>query len=302
MRKLLAVSLLLIACSGMVALAQSEGQRAPSASSTATAPLPARKVIKTQRAEVARIVGHDRKAVEGARVLAYILEFNSDGKPVEERMFNPDGTPRGRRSMKYNERGRPVEDASYDAAGALVRRAVRSYERREVVSGGTRAEFERVSDEKIYGAGERLIERSVFNYEGERRDPSEILAYDAGGALVRRTVSTIEPQTGRRVWSRHKADGTLEGRDVYKSEEAEGRREVTRYNADGTLERRAVYKDTEWGSNLTEYDAAGAVRRERLATELDAEGNVIKEVESRLNPATGKLERISVTYYAYTFH
>lgn len=222
-----------------------------------------------------------------------IVSYNARGDEIEARYFEPNGTPRSRHTYEYDDRNRKTSETNYDGAGAIKSRAVYVYD-----SCG------RAGETLLYnGDGVLLTRRAIGRAAGSSNIAGNV-TYDGAGNVLRRETNTRDAASGSSIWTRRDAAGEPVGSTTFSLDDPQ-RHVVTEHNADGSLAvRRVMIGDSLRGSELQmiEYDPAGkVVRHKREAREFDAEGNIVKTIESYLNAQTGALEPRVVIYRTITY-
>lgn len=256
-------------------------------------PTPPLRKIKTQRLEMARYtLQPDGSYLEGTRHLTDLLNYNERGQRVNEQSFDARGALRQSKTWKYDEQNRLLELAEFDGNGKQQRRYVSVYDE----------QHNSQSESKTYDADDRLVEHKKYRYQYESgaQMPTNIDTLNAKGELVERSVSTIEPQTNRRVIHTFNADGKLVRTFNADSNRPQNSHRSEDYDSSGNLSKRTTERV---GNNLVTTFEHGANQTKIIyKTETDADGRVFKAVGSYFDAANDKTIPEYVQYYSYTYH
>lgn len=190
-------------------------------------------------------------------------DFHENGKPLETRELNEDGSLKFRNTYSYDADGNMTEWCYYNEDGKITDRSLTTYDEKG----------ERLTERYLDEDGK---ERSLYEYENQ---------YDADGHLIKATVYYSS------AWSSepHRLNSWTDY-----SYDADGRlTQTTEYDADG--ERDQVIKYDAEG-NITEQTSYDNGRETwRTVSEYDSHGNIVKETEYY----RGELEEVYVIEYQY---
>lgn len=248
--------------------------------------------IKTARLERTLVAVRDGEEVEGERQLLAVINYTPDGKRSETESYSPDGGLRERRVQVYDDGGNLVEDERRDAADRVLDKKV----------------YVRRGDEMLTLDGDgKLLRRDIAIWNASRDALVETRAYDGNGVLLRRSVNTRDPATGKSVWTDYNGDGSLSARNEFSPFVGTKNDRETRFRPDGTAAaRRDVKLDrTADGMRMeaTETGPDGKVLRKTLETrEDDALGNLIKLTHYAWDEAADKFVRVGVSYTVITYY
>ena len=256
MRKILTVSLLLLAC-------------VASAKSQATDAFKLIGPVKTARVEVAKVTNVNGESVEGPRVLVELLSLDEKGKFSEQTVKNPDGSIRRKHIWK----------STYDAAGKLTKqRFFNASGVQTCVADYAQDETGRVSDSVFY-CPERINHREAYFYDDKGNKIRQVHTNRRGATLV--SIVFVH-ENGRLTEETHYAgDGSLRHRNLHVYDEQGNKTEFLTTDADGgiLIKIGMGYSAGSRGrpAELRRYSRSNVlIAKETHSYEFDSHGNWIK--------------------------
>ena len=211
----------------------------------------------------------DKEKAERNHESRFIISYDDNDRPVEQKGYSDDGRLTSRDVYAYDAQGKLIERVSYASDGSEGKKWLYAYDNR-----GNKKE------EKYYLLG-NLKQRLVNDY-------------DDRGNLSKTTT--------------YRNDGSLQDTTFYKYDNENRLNEITYFSPDDIMQSRHVYMYSGKSRLLTEdvsYGTEGLMKsREVYSYENDKKGNWIKRTVSKWTMEFGKprLESTQITERAITYY
>lgn len=248
--------------------------------------------VRSVRIEAARFVSNGDTLVEEPRVLTVTEEVNENGTMSVYRAYRSDGSVFSRNVRFCLLNGSPREILRYAGEDVLLSRELFHNE-----IGGKRLEkFEYESDGSVRSHEVKHLNPGMNLIGGERRDKN--------GDLIETAVAHSDSNGRIRQTRVMYKDGKVVSKVVSGNVSA-NQNEVLEYDASDVLTSRMllVFDHKSRTVERATYDAEGRLKsKDHFGHEDDSHGNWTKQVHSKWNSKTAKLEPFQVAYRTITYY
>ncbi len=249
--------------------------------------------VQSVRIERVKITKQNGEMVEGPRILVATHAYAEDMTWSEFVNYDETGAPIRKYAFTYNAEGDRTSMSISTGDGTFVRKTNYIYKGRRLV------------EEHYLKADGTLEQKRVMVWEGDSANLNEVVTFNGEGAITKKEIKTIDPETKRIVWTTYGPSGEKAQERAFTFNQDATKSEFTQYNQNGTPQSKSVMtSDAGVGQReKTEYKQDGSLRRRTNETrELDQYGNLSKLTTSRWNERTGQYEPIAISYYTITYY
>jgi hypothetical protein len=258
-----------------------------------------RESVHTVRIEAAQIQLLNGKYIEGARNFLREVTYSVKGNKQSEFIFGIDGKLLAKRAFHYDAKGDLSEVIEYYPDGSLRSKTVYMPD-----STGTSVE------EIVYSNNKASASKTVYKYENGRQvemislngdgNPSinTYISYNDRGKIREIIICANNSQGGMILSSSG-------GEAIVLTEPVKEKMKGLSPCVDGFLTSRTVfaYDDKDDLSETSSYTHDNSlISKETYYKEYDSRGNWVKEVKSKWNFKSGKIEPVEATYRTITYY